>query len=129
LTAWSAAGVLGPLLINYIREYQIAHGVPKAQAYDVTMYVLAALVLVGILLNTMIRPLADRHFMTDAELAAEKKLAHERDVNASSGGRVGGGGGAVASSPLVTAFAWLAVGIPLMFGVWVTLQKASVLFK
>jgi hypothetical protein len=80
LTAWAAAGVIGPILINYIREYQIAHGVPKAQAYDVTMYVLAGLVLLGLLLNTMIRPIADKHFMTDAELATEKKLAHERDI-------------------------------------------------
>jgi len=129
LTAWAAAGVFGPLLINYIREYQIAHGVPKAQAYDVTMYVLAGLVLVGVLLNTMIRPLADKHFMTDAELAAEKKLAQERDISTMTGTRVGGSNGGVATSPLVTAFAWLAVGIPLMFGIWVTLQKASVLFK
>ena len=129
LTAWAAAGVFGPLLINYIREYQIAHGVPKAQAYDVTMYVLAALVLVGVLLNTMIRPLADKHFMTDAELALEKKLAQERDISTLTGTRAGGSNGGVASSPMVTAFAWLAVGIPLMFGIWVTLQKASVLFK
>jgi MFS family permease len=129
LTAWAAAGVFGPLLINYIREYQIAHGVPKAQAYDVTMYVLAGLVLVGVLLNTMIRPLADKHFMTDAELAEEKKLAHERDISTMTGTRAGGSNGGVATSPIVTVFAWAAVGIPLMFGIWVTLQKASVLFK
>lgn len=129
LTAWAAAGVFGPLLINYIREYQIAHGVPKAQAYDVTMYVLAALVLVGVLLNTMIRPLADKHFMTDAELAEEKKLAHERDISTMTGTRVGGSSGAATTSPIVTVFAWAAVGIPLLFGIWVTLQKASVLFK
>ena len=34
LTAWSAAGILGPVLVNYIRQYQIDHGVPKAQAYN-----------------------------------------------------------------------------------------------
>ena len=32
---------LGPVLVNYIREYQIDHGVPKAQAYNVTMYMMA----------------------------------------------------------------------------------------
>jgi hypothetical protein len=48
LTAWSAAGVLGPILVNYIREYQIARGVPKAQAYDITMYVLSALLMRGL---------------------------------------------------------------------------------
>ena len=47
LTAWSVAGVLGPVLVNYIREYQIASGVPKAQAYSVTMYIMCALLLVG----------------------------------------------------------------------------------
>src|SRR5919106_5544291 len=40
LTAWSAAGVLGPVLVNYIREYQLDRGVPPAQAYNVTMYIL-----------------------------------------------------------------------------------------
>jgi MFS family permease len=128
LTAWAAAGLLGPNLVNYIREYQIAHGVPKAQAYDVTMYVLAGLVLVGVLCNLLVRPIADRHFMTDAELAHEKKLAHERDVNASSGTRgvaVAGG----ATNPAVATFAWAAVGIPLLIGMWITLQKAVVLFQ
>ncbi|CAN7220758.1 OFA family MFS transporter [Massilia sp. LjRoot122] len=128
LTAWAAAGVLGPILISYIREYQIANGVPKAQAYDVTMYVLAGLVLLGVLCNLLVRPIADRHFMTDAELAQEKKLAHERDVNASTGSR----GVAVASgatNPAVATFAWAAVGIPLLIGMWITLQKAVVLFQ
>jgi hypothetical protein len=93
------------------------------------MYLLAGLVLAGVLLNTMIRPLAAKYFMSDAELALEKKLAHERDISAMTGTRVGTSNGSGATSPFVTAFAWLAVGIPLMFGLWVTLQKASVLFK
>ena len=128
LTAWAAAGVLGPILIGYIREYQIAQGVPKAQAYDVTMYVLAALVGLGVLCNLMVRPIADKHFMTDDELAHEKRLASERDITASSGR----GGVAIATggvNPAVAMFAWAAVGIPLLMGVWITLQKAVVLFK
>ena len=51
LTAWSAAGVLGPVLINYIRQYQIDRGVPKAQAYSVTMYIMCALLLIGFICN------------------------------------------------------------------------------
>ena len=43
ITAWSVAGVLGPVLVNYIRQYQIDSGVPKAQAYNVTMYIMAGL--------------------------------------------------------------------------------------
>jgi MFS family permease len=47
LTAWSAAGVAGPVLVNYIREYQIKRGVPPAESYDVTMYLMAGLLVVG----------------------------------------------------------------------------------
>ena len=129
LTAWSAAGVFGPVLVNYIREYQIANGVPKAQAYDVTMYVLAGMIALGFLCNLLVRPIADKHFMTDVELAAEKKLAHERAVGATAGGRGGTVVGTAGSNPAVTAFAWAAVGIPLSIGIWLTLQKAVVFFK
>jgi hypothetical protein len=71
LTAWSAAGVAGPLLVNYIREYQRSHGVPGTHAYDFTMYLMAGLLVVGFLSNFSVRPVAERHFMSDAELEAE----------------------------------------------------------
>jgi MFS family permease len=130
LTAWSAAGVFGPVLVNNIREYQIAHGVPKAQAYDVTMYILAGLLLAGVLCNLALRPVADKHFMTDAELAAEKKLAHERDAaNANVNANVVGAAGGAATSAAAVLFGWVAVGVPLSIGIWLTVQKAAVLFK
>jgi MFS family permease len=56
LTAWSTAGVLGPVLVNYIREYQIGRGIPKAEAYSVTMYLMAGLLLVGFAANVALRP-------------------------------------------------------------------------
>jgi MFS family permease len=130
LTAWAAAGVVGTSVVNYIREYQIAHGVPKAQAYDTVMYVLAALLVLGFLCNLLVRPVADRHFMTEQELAEEKRLAHERDGAAGNvGAGIDHGNVAVRSNPVVVALAWAVVGIPLLIGVWITLQKASVLFK
>jgi MFS family permease len=61
LTAWSVAGLLGPQLINYIRAYQIDHGVPKAQAYSVTMYVMCGLLLIGLLCNVAVREVSARH--------------------------------------------------------------------
>ena len=57
LTAWSAAGVAGPVLVNYIRQYQIDNGVAKADAYTVTMYIMAGLLLVGLVCNLLVRPL------------------------------------------------------------------------
>jgi len=61
LTAWSVAGVLGPVLVNYIRQYQIDSGVPKAQAYSVTMYIMCALLLVGLICNLKIRAVAEKY--------------------------------------------------------------------
>jgi ABC-type transport system involved in cytochrome c biogenesis permease subunit len=51
LTAWSLAGVAGPVLVNYLREYQIGRGIPKADAYSFTMYLMAALLVVGFACN------------------------------------------------------------------------------
>lgn len=64
LTAWSTAGVLGPVLVNYIREYQIGQGVAKADAYNVTMYIMAGLLVVGFIANLSIRPVHEKHHMT-----------------------------------------------------------------
>ena len=63
ITAWSGAGVLGPVLVNYIRQYQIDSGVPKAQAYNVTMYIMAGLLVVGFVANFLIKAVDDRHHM------------------------------------------------------------------
>jgi MFS family permease len=72
LTAWSAAGILGPVLVNYIREYQIDRGIPAAEAYNFTMYVLAALLVVGFFCNLALRPVDERHYMTEDDLARER---------------------------------------------------------
>ena len=67
ITAWSAAGVFGPVLVNYIRQYQIDHGVPKTQAYNVTMYVMAALLVVGFFCNLRVKAVHERHHMKHDE--------------------------------------------------------------
>jgi len=149
LTAWSTAGVLGPVLVNYIREYQLAHGVPREAAYNQTMYILAGLLGAGFLCNLLVRPVAARYFMTDEELAAEKGVsaakiaAQEEGVHgdiedfveesrepgagagrgfaAAAAARPAGGPGSV----LVLALAWFAVGAPLAWGTWVTLMKTA----
>jgi len=77
LLAWSAAGILGPTLVNRLREYQLSRGVPAAQAYNTTMYILAGLLVIGFFANLAVRPVAERYYMTDAELEAERRLAHE----------------------------------------------------
>ena len=71
LTAWSMAGIFGPVLVNYIRAYNIGHGVPKADAYNNTMYLMAILLVIGFFCNLAVKAVNSRHHMTleDAELS------------------------------------------------------------
>jgi MFS family permease len=149
LTAWSTAGVLGPVLVNYIREYQLSIGVPRDAAYDRTMYILAGLLVVGLICDLLVRPVAARFYMTDEEVAAEKKVPvaevvkEEAEAHADFEDFVEEGDAPVLSVPLgkataasaveagsspVLILAWAAVGIPLAWGVWVTLLKTGALF-
>jgi MFS family permease len=127
LTAWSAAGIFGPVIVNYLREYQLDHGVPRAQVYDVTAYILCGLLAIGYVCNWLVKPVADKHFMTEKELEAERKLAHEAAKAAAAG--VPGAMSEQRTSPAVVVAAWLVVGVPILWGVWITLEKAWVLFR
>jgi MFS family permease len=61
LLAWSAAAVLGPVLINYLRQYQLeVKGMPAAEVYSVTMYIMAGLLLIGLILNLLVTPVHER---------------------------------------------------------------------
>ncbi len=61
LVAWSLAALFGPTLINYIRAYQIETvKLPPAEAYSFTMYIMAGLLLIGFISNTMIRPVNEK---------------------------------------------------------------------
>ena len=75
LTAWSMAGIFGPVLVNYIREYNITHGVAKAQAYNVTMYVMAGLLIVGLVCNLFVKSVHQRFHMRAVEADAEVEAA------------------------------------------------------
>ena len=128
LTAWSVAGIVGPVVVNYIREFQLAHGVPPDQAYTITMYVLAAMLLGGLLCNIFVRPVAERHYMTDEQLAAERATAHEQAA-AELPAPIPAGSAAATSSAALLITAWTAVAIPLAWGVWITLSKSLALFR
>ena len=125
LTAWSMAGISGPVIVNYLREFQLSQGVAKAQAYDTTMLILAALLVAGFLCNLLIRPVAPKWQMSDEEPGAASKLVH---VIAPAGSASTGVAASTSPAALVL-IAWLAVGIPLAWGVAQTVAKAAILFK
>jgi MFS family permease len=67
LTAWSLAGILGPVLVNYIREFQIQSGIPKEQAYNVTMYIMAGLLVVAFFANLAVKAVSEKHVERERE--------------------------------------------------------------
>ena len=125
LTAWSTAGVLGPVLVNYIRDYQLDHGVAKAQAYSLTMYILAGLLALGFICNLLVKPVDPKNYMTPEEIAADDKAVKAQNGNQPA---LSASAGEAAPGWLIPV-AWLVVWIPLGWGVWMTLQKAVLLFK
>lgn len=122
ITAWSVAGIAGPMLIAGLRQYELDAGVPHAQVYNLTLYIMAGLLACGFICNAFIRPVAERHFMSEEEMMNERKLQHEpaRAGHVDTVARGGFGAGGMV--------AWAAVGIPFLIGVAFALSKASKLF-
>ncbi|HEY1746568.1 MAG TPA: OFA family MFS transporter [Xanthobacteraceae bacterium] len=86
LTAWSAAGIFGPVIVNYLREYNLAHGVPKAQAYNNTMYIMAGLLVIGFICNLMVKAVNSRFHMKPEDGA----LATAAEAGAAMAARLSG---------------------------------------
>ncbi len=121
LTAWSAAGVAGPLLVNGLRQSQVDAGMPLARAYDTVLYLMAGLLLVGLALDLLVRPVAARHWMSADELAAaQPRGTASTDVT--------DGASVARRSPLRLALAWLAVALPLSWGIAETSRAVAKLF-
>jgi hypothetical protein len=126
LTAWATAGILGPVVVNYMRDYQLGLGLPREQVYNQTMYILVGMLVVGLICNLLVRPVDNKFFMNDAELAEEKRLAHDKAVAQ----EVGPGTMTFHRTPVVlVTVAWAAVGIPLAWGVYRTALSVSKFFN
>lgn len=126
LTAWSTAGILGPVVVNSMHDIRIESGVPFDQVYAPIFYVLAGVLVIGFVANLLVKPVDAKYFMTDAELAAEKAIAQETSVAEADKNTVMTKPSGL--QPIVIA-AWLLVLIPISFGVWSTVQKAAVFFS
>jgi len=69
ITAWSMAAVIGPLLINGLYSSRVAAGVPKAQAYNNTFYLMCGLLGIGLIANLLVRPVDPKHHVKEAPSA------------------------------------------------------------
>jgi MFS family permease len=123
LTAWSTAGIVGPVVVNYIREFQLDAGIPRAQVYDFTMYILAGMLALGVIANFLVKPLEDKWFMSDEDVAALQARTAASQTSHSGSFGIGKGG-----LDAKAVLAWAAVGIPILWGVWITLQTTAKMF-
>ena len=124
LTAWSTAGIIGPVVVNYLREFQLAAGVPRDKLYDSTMYILCAMLVAGLICNYLIKPVDPKWHMSEAEVAKLQAASAKGEAAIQHGSFGIGKGGLDVKATLF----WLFVGIPLGWGVWKTLISAAKIF-
>ena len=87
------------------------------------MYILAGMLELGLVCNALIRPVSDRYFKDESQAQAAKSDVRVRPLQDASQS-IGAG-----QFDLATASAWSVVAIPLLWGVWVTITKAVLLFS
>jgi hypothetical protein len=110
------------MIIASVRPFQLDSGVAKTRVYDNTLYLMAALLFVGLICNLLVRPVDPKHYMSEAEQNAERALQHDQSTPESARSAARGPFGAVG------VIFWLAVGVTFLIGVWIALMKAAALF-
>jgi hypothetical protein len=106
------------VIVNYLHDTRLAQGVPRDDVYDITFYVLACLLVAGFICNALIRPVNAKWHMKDEH--AFKVAASGQALG--SKGAYGIGRGGLDGKAFI---AWGAVGIPLAWGMWKTLENAA----
>ncbi|MHC5903290.1 OFA family MFS transporter [Streptomyces sp. S6] len=71
LTAWSTAGVLGPLIVNWIADRQEEAGKSGASLYTLSLFIMIGLLAVGFVANELVRPVHPRHHVTTTPKEAD----------------------------------------------------------
>ncbi len=61
LTAWSAAGIAGPTIVNRVADSQQAAGKEGADLYTLSLFIMVGVLVVGFVANLLIRPVAERY--------------------------------------------------------------------
>ncbi|WP_295557957.1 OFA family MFS transporter [uncultured Hyphomicrobium sp.] len=125
LTAWSTAGILGPVIVNYLHDTRYAEGIAPDKLYGQIFFILAGLLIIGFIANLLVRPVDPKWHMTEEEVAAEQAKL-KTSAGAVTTGSFGIGKGGL---DLPAILFWSLVGVPLAWGVWQTIEKALVFFR
>ena len=119
LTAWSTAGIVGPVVVNYLHDIRLEQNIPFDQIYGPIFLIPASMLLIGFIANLLIRPVADKWFMTEQELQVDQRVAPQAALPEDASVVSGNTGVSLSVVP-----AWTAVGIALAWGTWITVTKA-----
>ncbi|QCB27705.1 OFA family MFS transporter [Corynebacterium endometrii] len=130
LTAWSAAGVAGPLIVNMVLENQGAKGYEGPELYKLSLFIMCGLLAVGLIANILVRPVAEKYMedptVVKAKADADRKAVMDAEAEAEAEGHDNGYSGKLhAAVALILA---LFIGASLIFGLWETAVKAAQMF-
>jgi MFS family permease len=76
LTAWSTAGVLGPLIVNLVADKRAEAGAQGPALYTLSFSIMIGLLLIGFICNEMIKPVDERfHEAPERERVAAREGA------------------------------------------------------
>lgn len=115
LLAWSTAAIIGPVLVNYLRQIQINNGIAPSQAYSITMYIMAGLLLVGLILNLLVKPISCKSAPPLTQAPTQPIPTEPPPLKPSN-----------ISKSLILR--WIIVSIPLIYGVVMVFAKILNLF-
>ena len=76
LTAWSTAGIVGPLIVNGVLDHYVANHLPKQQAYPVILHIMSGLLLIGFIANMLVRAVDKKYWLKDKDVSEAVGAAH-----------------------------------------------------
>jgi len=69
LTAWSAAGIAGALIINTVLENRREAGASGLGMYQLSLFIMVGVLAVGFIANALMRPVDSKYHATGEEVA------------------------------------------------------------
>ena len=76
LTAWSVAGIIGPLIVNGILDHYVANKLPRQEAYPLILHIMSGLLVIGFIANLLVRPVSEKFWLKDQTLSEPAGAAH-----------------------------------------------------
>jgi MFS family permease len=77
LTAWSAAGIAGPLIVNGLADHETSVGKSGSDLYTISLFIMVGVLVVGFIANLMIRPVNERFYEPATDTGRDERFARD----------------------------------------------------